>query len=102
MVGRAAKTELEHWTVRANTSDGIYIKCPESSFQCPHVSFEAIVAPPQLDKSLTIGWQHSRHASRRNRALKEDIAEQLISILTKSELAGILSEDEDTESRQPR
>ncbi len=58
--------------------------------------FEAIVAPPQLDSTLRVGWQHRRYASFHDP--KEDIAEEMMRIVKRSAVAGILIEREDTES----
>jgi hypothetical protein len=51
------------WIVRAKTSDGIYVRCPNEFFN-------AITLPPQLEKrertlrpSFEVGWQHRNYAT---------------------------------------
>lgn len=90
MVDRVkGKPELKSWTLRADSVHGIYIDCPDELFK-------AIIAPPQLDSTLNVGWQHRHYASCHDP--KEDIAEEMMSILKRSAVAGILTKEEDTES----
>ena len=64
------------WEVKANLSDGIYVKSPDDLFDSP------IVMKSILNNMFNVGWRHRYRESLRDP--KEEIAEKLFTIINNS------------------
>jgi hypothetical protein len=91
-----AKADFEDvkWQVNADVSTGIHIVCADGEL----VHNIAIICPPALDYSLSVGWRHHRHG--RSLDPKYSIAETLMDILLSPRespqlLRALLCEDEE-------